>query len=48
MYLLPLSLTDTIAFNRNGLDALENVLEEWDSDLSGIQVNRAWIISANF
>ena len=38
MYLLPLSVTDTISFARTGLDGMEEELKRWGSELSGIEV----------
>ena len=38
MYLLPLSVTDTISFARTGLEGMEEELKSWGSDLSGIEV----------
>lgn len=38
MYLLPLSVTDTISFARTGLEGMEEELRSWGSDLSGIEV----------
>ena len=39
MYLLPLSVTDTISFARTGLGGMEGELKNWGSELSGIEVN---------
>ena len=39
MYLLPLSVTDTISFARTGLGGMEEELQKWGSELSGIGVN---------
>ena len=38
MYLLPLSVTDTISFSRTGLDGMEEEIEAWGSELGGIEV----------
>ena len=38
VYLLPLSVTDTISFSRNGVHSMEKILKEWNSELSGIEV----------
>eukprot|EP00092_Neocalanus_flemingeri_P004988 GFUD01005364.1.p1 GENE.GFUD01005364.1~~GFUD01005364.1.p1 ORF type:complete len:633 (+),score=187.91 GFUD01005364.1:112-1899(+) len=38
MYLLPLSVTDTISFARTGLEGMEEELRSWGSELSGIEV----------
>ncbi|XP_023333091.1 uncharacterized protein LOC111704928 [Eurytemora carolleeae] len=38
VYLLPLSVTDTISFSRNGIHSMEKILKEWNSELSGIEL----------
>ena len=38
MYLLPLTVTDTISFARFGIGGMEKEIEQWGSDLSSIEV----------
>lgn len=38
IFLLPMSVTDTISFARTGLDGLEETLADWGSELSYIEV----------
>ena len=38
VYLLPLSVTDTISFARFGIGGLEEEIENWGSELNTIKV----------
>ena len=38
MYLLPLTVTDTISFARFGIGGMEKEIEKWGSELNKIEV----------
>ena len=40
VYLLPLTVTDTISFARFGIGGMEKEIEQWGSDLSSIEVEK--------